>query len=103
MFQEIIIQDVEGWSKSAVADMIVDFITKNPAVKDVNKFVDFFSQNEIPNHAVNYGGAGAFVYLLKNYPNLIQKIIDAKPEVLETHEALIRNIKPDFLENLEVN
>jgi hypothetical protein len=96
-------QDVEGWSKSVVADMIVDFITKNPAVKDVNKFVDFFSQNEIPNHAVNYGGAGAFVYLLKNYPNLIQKIIDAKPEVLETHEALIRNIKPDFLENLEVN
>jgi hypothetical protein len=96
-------QDVEGWSKSVVAEMIVDFITKNTEVKDINKFVDFFQQNQIPNHAVNYGGAGAFAYLLKNYPNLIQRIIDAKPEVLETHEALIRNVKPDFLENLEVN
>jgi hypothetical protein len=96
-------QNVGKYTGDEIANETIKFITTNPKVNNITKYVDFFNINTIPTQEVRYGGGGTFSWWLKNKPQLITKIIEKNPDVLNDMEPLIRNVNPQFLELVNVN
>jgi hypothetical protein len=96
-------QNVGSYSGQKIAEETVNFIINSPFLEDYNVYVDFFNPNNVPIKETKYGGASTFAWWLKNKPELITRIIQNNEKVLDAMEPLIRVIKPDFLELINID
>ena len=90
---------VKGWND--LAEVSSDYIVQN--LSDINKYYEW-NGNRIPEQCGSaYGASSTFCFWLDKKPNIIEKIITRVPETLDYMEPLIRNVKPDFLENINID